>query len=468
MKIQFLGAAQTVTGSRTLMEHRGYRMLVDCGLFQGPKEKRLLNWNPFIEAQHLDAVLLTHAHIDHSGYIPKLVKEGYTGQIFCSAATRDLAHILLLDSAHLQEEDALFANQTGYSHHNPALPLYTTQDAITSLKQFHIVDDGIWQTLSPDIRFRLTRSGHILGSRFIQVAYDDANETKIITFSGDLGSGRSQVLKPPVTGLETDDLVLESTYGDRTHPTDDLKAQLSAIISRVVNRGGVLVIPAFSVGRTQEILLLIRQLEEQKAIPSCPVYLDSPMANHATDIYIQHTKDHQLVVLNGELKPPVCTSQYIPVRTPQESKALARKKGPMIVVSAAGMLTGGRVMHHLKYRLPQLENAVLFAGYQAEETKGRLLQDGIKTLRIHHEEIPVKAEIATIEGLSAHADAEEIILWVKAFRRGPKRIFINHGEEHAARHLAKRISQELKIEVIVPKMFQEFDLSHGEIYEKRA
>jgi metallo-beta-lactamase family protein len=461
MKLQFLGAAQTVTGSRTLLTHRDYRTMVDCGLFQGPKARRLLNWNPFVEAGRLSSVLLTHAHIDHSGYIPKLVKEGFRGPIYCSKGTLDLTHILLLDAAHLQEEDAAFANASGYSNHRPAEPLYNTEDAIASLRQLSAVKDDTWTKLSESMQFRLVRSGHILGSRFVIISCDGPSGSRVITFSGDLGNGRSQVIKAPVTGLETDDLVLESTYGNRTQTRVDPGLELAKVVSRVVSRQGVLVIPAFSVGRTQEILLLIRQLEDKNLIPKVPVYLDSPMAGHATEIYMRHTDDHQLVVIDGEIRPPVSTSSYLPVRSVQESKAISRKPGPMIVISAAGMLTGGRVMHHLKCRLPNSENAVLFVGYQAEETKGRLLQEGIQELRIHHENVPVRAEIVTMEGLSAHADADDTMAWLKSFRRGPSRIFINHGEHEASQALAQRIRQELGIEVIIPKMFEEFNLSEG-------
>lgn len=458
MKIQFLGAAQTVTGSRTLLTHRGYKVLVDCGLFQGPKSLRIQNWTPFTDAKDVNSIVLTHAHIDHSGYVPKFVKEGFKGQVYCSTGTQDLSHVLLLDAAHLQEEDALFANQAGYSNHKPALPLFTTQDVLTSLKRLRATKDEEWIPLSEHVRFQLLRSGHILGSRFVQIACDTQNGARVVTFSGDLGNGRSQVLKPPVQGLETDDLVIEATYGNRVQPRVDPKQQLAPLISRVVGRGGVLVIPAFSVGRTQEVLLLIRQLEDEGLIPSVPVYVDSPMANHATEIYMKHTEDHQLTVLDGELRPPICSTDYTPVRDAQDSMVLCMKKGPMIIISAAGMLSGGRILHHLKRRLPEPENAVLFVGYQAAETKGRLLQDGIKELRIHHTSVPVRAEILTIDSLSAHADCEDTVQWIKSFRRGPSRIFINHGEKDACLALAKRIEEELKIKVIIPEQGQEFEL----------
>ncbi len=458
MKMQFFGAARTVTGSRTLLTHRGKTILIDCGLFQGPKEKRLLNWNSTLDPKTVDAIILTHAHLDHSGFLPKFVKDGYKGPIYCSSATRDLCRLLLMDAAHLEEEDASYANQTGYSNHKPALPLFNSDDAMSALRLFRPYDKEEWFEISSDIRFRFIRSGHILGSRFIQVSYDDANEMRFLTFSGDLGNGRSRVIKPPIGGLETDTLVLESTYGDRKQPRQDPAEQLAPIVCNVMARNGVLLIPAFSVGRTQELLLLIRELENAEKIPKSQVYVDSPMANNATDIYINHPEEHQLMVKGNEVLPPICSSYYTAVRSKQDSNALCSRRGPMIVISAAGMLTGGRVMHHLKNRLPDPNSAVLFVGFQAEETKGRLLQDGLKEIRIHHQTVPVRAEILSIDSLSAHADVEDTLEWLRSFRKLPTKIFINHGEAHAAQALAERIHKELKIECVIPSQLEEFKL----------
>ncbi len=459
MKLQFLGAAQTVTGSRTLLNFRGKKYLVDCGLFQGPKEKRLLNWMPFEMAASIDAVILTHAHIDHSGYLPKLVKEGFKGPIYCSKGTADLCQILLMDSAYLQEEDARFANRTKHSHHDPALPLYTTQDAERALKHFQPVERDTWIHLSDGLSFILKRSGHIIGSSFIQFNYQVENGSRLITFSGDIGNGRSEILKGPVAIQETDYLVLESTYGNRIQDRQDPCIMIGEVINQIAKQSGVLVIPAFSVGRTQEILYFIRKLENAGKIPKLPVYVDSPMANHATDIFINHPEDHELVFHNGQLEPPICSSCYEAVKTPDESMVLCMKSGPMIILSAAGMLTGGRILHHLKHRLPDKKNIVLFVGFQAEGTKGRLLQEGLLEIRIHHQVIPVEAQIVSMESLSAHADADDIIVWLKRFGKKPTKIFINHGELPASQALKERIQNELGIECHIPETNETLDLS---------
>jgi metallo-beta-lactamase family protein len=459
VKLKFLGAAHTVTGSRTLCQNGSERVLIDCGLFQGPKKVRDLNWLPFPDAHLLNSIILTHAHIDHSGFLPRVVKDGFKGSIYCSPATRDLCEILLTDAAHLQEEDALFANQSGYSYHQPAYPLFTTNDAKQALRQFYQVPRNQWNQLGGNtMSFRLLRSGHILGSSFVELNVRQSETSQTILFSGDLGSGRSRILKPPVTGLEADYLVLESTYGNRIQNRTPPEDELAVIINRVCGRGGVLVIPAFSVGRTQEVLFLIRELERQNKIARLPVYVDSPMANRATDIFLKHTDDHQLIFDGDHLDSPLCPSCFVAARTAQDSIILGMKEGPMIILSAAGMLTGGRVMHHLKRRLPDERNAVLFVGYQAEETKGRLLQSGIKEIRIHHQTVAVKAEILTLDGLSAHADAQDAIEWIKGFRRLPKKIFINHGDNGAPEALAARIHEMLGIETVIPEQGEEFQL----------
>ena len=458
MNITFLGAAQTVTGSRTLLTHRGKNILVDCGLFQGPKEKRLLNWEGFLDPKTVDAVVLTHAHIDHSGYLPKFVKDGYRGPIYSSSATRDLCRILLQDAAHLQEEDAQYANETKYSVHNPALPLYSAEDSLKALKLFRPMDKEEWFPLSEYVRCRLLRSGHILGSRFVQIAYDEDDGVKFLTLSGDLGNGRSRVIKPPIGGLEVDSLVLEATYGDRVQSRIEPSTLFAPMISKVMSRGGVLLIPAFSVGRTQEILLTIREMENSGMIPKYPVYVDSPMANHATEIYMNHPEEHQLTVNSGEISPPICSSDYTPVRSKHDSDRLCFRAGPMIVVSAAGMLTGGRIMHHLKNRLPDSKNAILFVGYQAEQTKGRLLLDGLKELRVHHKNYPVRAEILNLDCFSAHADSIDILAWLKSFRKLPGRIFINHGEMRACTSLAAQIRQKFNVEVTIPQQDEAFKI----------
>lgn len=459
MKLKFLGAAQTVTGSRTLLSYRGKKYLVDCGLFQGPKEKRLLNWEPFAEAQSIDAVILTHAHIDHSGYLPKLVKEGFRGPIYCSSGTADLCKILLLDSAYLQEEDARFANKTKHSHHDPALPLYTTADAEKALKLLKPVARDKWIDLTEGLSFILKRSGHIIGSSFVQFNYQIENGSRLLTFSGDIGNSRSEILKSPVAIQETDYLILESTYGNRIQDKSDPGIILGEVINKIASQGGVLVIPAFSVGRTQEILYYIRKLENAGKVPKLPVFVDSPMANHATEIYLKHTEDHELVFHEGELEPPICSSCYQPVKSVDESMMLCMRDGPIIVISAAGMLTGGRILHHLKHRLPVAKNIILFVGFQAEGTKGRLLQEGLLKIRIHHQEIPVEAKIMSMESLSAHADANDIMNWLKRFSKKPSKIFINHGELPASQALQERIQKEMGIVCQIPAPNEVVELS---------
>lgn len=458
MKLEFVGAAHTVTGSQTAVYHGGVRVLVDCGMFHGPKPIRMHNWMPIPGVHNTDSLILTHAHVDHSGLIPKFVREGYEGPIYCSQATFDLCRIMLIDSAHLQEEDAKYANRSGHSHHKPALPLYTLEDAHRSLKLFRPVDQGVWHGLSDNLSFRLSRSGHILGSSFVELGRAHGNGHASILFSGDLGSGRSPILKPPVTGLEADVVVLESTYGDRIHPRTDVQEQFAKVVNRVCGRGGVLVIPAFAVGRTQEVLFHLQELERKKEIPEFPVYVDSPMANQATEVYLKHPEEHQLVAEGEDLREPICPKCYKAILSVDESKKLNELDGPMIVVSAAGMLSGGRVLHHLKSRLPDPKNAVLFVGYQAVETKGRLLQDGIESIRLHHQEIPVRAEVLTIEGMSAHADQKGLVEWVRHLRKPPKRIFINHGDGMAPEVLAEILRKEFEVKVDIPGLGEEFEL----------
>lgn len=458
MRLQFLGGAGTVTGSKTVLEHRNQKYLIDCGLFQGPKEFRNLNWQPFENPDSIKAVFLTHAHLDHSGYIPKIVKEGLKSHIYCTHGTLDLCRILLRDAGRLQEEDARFANKTKYSHHNPALPLYDEIDAISSLNLFTPLNRDQWHSINENLQVNFLRSGHIIGSSFVQLSCKDQNGGTTISFSGDIGNGRSPILKPPVQIMDSDYLVVESTYGDRIQSNSDPLIEIEKIINRVAERKGVLVIPAFSVGRTQEILYLIRKLEEENKIPKLPVYLDSPMATEATKVYLEHPEDHNLVLKDGAFESPISTKDYHTVTSPDDSMFLCMQDGPLVVVSAAGMLTGGRVLHHLKRRLPDAKNAVLFIGHQAAGTKGQLLQNGIPTLRIHHQEVSVEAEICTIDSLSAHADQQDIMNWLKHFARPPKMIFVNHGEPESSLALAARIKNELAYNVCIPKAGETFNL----------
>ncbi|MGE0762583.1 MAG: MBL fold metallo-hydrolase RNA specificity domain-containing protein [Bdellovibrionales bacterium] len=443
MKIKFLGAAKTVTGSRTLMSFNHHKFLIDCGLFQGPKPLRTRNWQKPEGLEGLSGVLLTHAHIDHSGYLPKLVKDGFRGPIYCTEATAELCKIMLLDAAHLQEEDARFANMAKYSRHSPCLPLFDTQDAMAAIEFLRPMPMNKWHELHPGIGFQFLRSGHILGSAFIQIQYTSGNESRLLTFSGDLGNQRSKVLKPPVHLMETDYLVLEATYGDRVQSHEDPLMPFAEIINRVISRRGTLVIPAFTVGRTQEMLHMIHELQRKNLIGNVPVYLDSPMAQDVTEIYLRFKDELRLENHEDGFVAPFSPLDYKVVKSADDSMLLCMSTKPKIVISAAGMLTGGRVMHHLKAKLPDENSAVLFVGYQPEGTKGRLLRSGLTTIRIHHELVHVEAEILSLDNLSAHADSDETLDWLKQLQRKPREVFLNHGEPAALEALKYRIQTEL-------------------------
>lgn len=460
MRLSFLGAAQTVTGSRFLLEYHNKRILIDCGLFQGPKDMRLQNWEPFPDADLIDYVILTHAHIDHSGYLPKLVNEGFRGAIISTLQTQALCEILLPDSGRLQEEDARFANLTKHSHHVPALPLYTEADAYQALARFQSRPTDTWVELFPGLSVRFLRAGHILGSSIVQFSLTLEAKQFLLTFTGDLGNKRSVLLKDPAQITETDVLVMESTYGDRTQPRTDPGEALAQVIEKVLTRRGTLIIPAFALGRTQELIYLIHCLEKSGRIPVVPVYLDSPMAESVTKVYSK---------LNGEIKVEhihgepfnFSTTNFHMIGKPGESMALANDPSAKIVISAAGMLTGGRVMHHLKAQLPKKENGVLFVGYQAEGTKGLLLKNGLKELRIHHQPVSVNAEIFSIDHLSAHADSDDLVDWVKAIQKKPTTTFLVHGEGNALRTLKYRLQNDCQLaNVIIPAPSERFNLNH--------
>jgi metallo-beta-lactamase family protein len=458
LKLKFLGAAQEVTGSKTLVSYMNQRYLVDCGLFQGDKELRNYNWAEFNGAQQLSGVILTHAHLDHTGYLPKLARDGFRERIYCTEATAALVRVLLADAAKLEEEDANFANKKGYSHHRPALPLFTMEDVEVIYKLLTPVKRDEWIQLGRGLSFRFLRSGHLLGSSLVQLSFNNGNENKTVTFTGDLGSERSHVIKGPVFLQDTDYLVLEGTYGDRVHKHDKLEENFAKIIHRIHDRAGALVIPSFAVGRTQEVLYMINKLEREKKIPKVPLYIDSPMALEATEIYTKFPDELKLVQKGDTLATSMDHNRFIAVNSVDKSMALNRTHGPMIIISASGMLTGGRVMHHLKNRLPHARNAVLFIGYQAEGTKGRLLQNGIDSIRIHHEEVKVEAEIFSLEGMSAHADVKEIIDWLKHMKRIPAITFLNHGEKVPLSAMAYRLRTELGYETRIPRQGDEFTL----------
>lgn len=456
LKIQFQGAAQTVTGSRTLIYDDKDMFMIDCGLFQGPKEMREKNWITFENAKQVKALVVTHSHIDHIGLIPVLWKDGFRGPIYCSAATAALCKIMLPDAGRLQEEDAIFANRTKYSNHNPALPLYTEDDAVACLELLQPTPYEQWQELSAHIKFRLTRSAHILGSAFVEMEYN-SNEKKINwLFSGDVGSNRSHVLKEAGQVEGADELILESTYGDRVIPQTDTSKVLAELITKVISRKGTLIIPAFSVGRTQEILYQIEKLREANKVPDFPVYLDSPMALKATSIYQSFEDELKVEMKAGDWNSVGKSFRYVAVSSPEDSMLLCLSDEPKIVISAAGMLNGGRVLHHLKTKLPDSKSAVLFVGYQVPGTKGYLLKNGLGKIRIHHQQVDVEAEIVNMDNLSAHADSDELIRWVSSFKKKPSRIFLNHGEPTAMRAFQYRLKTELNIETVIPSENEEF------------
>ena len=459
--LQFLGGAGTVTGSKHLLTVNGTQLLLDCGLFQGLKELRRRNWQSFsFEPSALKAVVLSHAHIDHSGALPLLVRRGFRGPIYCTAGTASLLRVMLLDAAHLQEEEAEFANRHGYSKHKPALPLYTTPDAEAALglvdargyaEEFDVAD-GI------SVTFR--RAAHILGSATVDV-WLAGRESLRLVFSGDLGRWNRPILRDPDPVDGADVLLIESTYGDRTHPADPAES-LAKVIRDAAARGGALIVPAFAVGRAQELIWTIRCLEDEGRIPSLPVFVDSPMAVNVTELYCRHPEDHDLdmKLLMDEKRCPLCCKQYHLVRTAPESKALNDRPGPMIVISASGMATGGRVLHHLKERLPDERTTVLLPGFQAAGTRGRLLHDGAREIRIHGQQVHVRAHVVTLDGFSAHADREDIVRWVSAFQRPPAQTFVVHGEPRASASLAELLRTRFGWHVSIPRHGETIALSH--------
>jgi metallo-beta-lactamase family protein len=443
--IRFLGGAGTVTGSKFLVEHDKHRILVDCGLFQGYKQLRLRNRDPLpIEPNHLDAVVLTHAHLDHSGYLPLLVNEGFKGKVWVTPATRDLARILLPDSGHIQEEDAAFANRHGFSKHKPALPLYTEDDAMRSLKQLRPVPMGQAFQPVPGWQARFSGAGHILGAASLLLEVGG----KRILFSGDLGRPNDLLMLPPEDPPAADVVVCESTYGDRDHPDEDILGELAPVLQRVAARGGTAVVPVFAVGRAQALLHAIAELKAADRLPrALPVYLDSPMAIHSTELFSQHLGEHRLNA--AQCRDMARTATF--TRTPDESKAIALQHGPKVILSASGMATGGRVLHHLARYLGDHRNMVVLTGYQAPGTRGATLAAGGPSLRMHGQDIPVRAEVVQLNSASAHADAGQLLAWLRAMPGAPRRVFVVHGDQEASDRLRYRIENELRWQALVPE-----------------
>ena len=447
-----LGAASTVTGSKHLLESGGRRILVDCGLFQGLKNLRELNWAPLaVEPSSIDAVVITHAHLDHTGYLPRLVRNGFTGPILCTDATKAVAEIILRDSAFLQERDAAFLNKHKASKHHPALPLYDQQDAQRAMelfstrefgREFSVFEDG------PTVTFR--RAGHILGAATAEVAWQDRR----VVFSGDLGRYDDPIMFDPEPVPTCDYLVMESTYGDRVHEHTDPAAALADVVTATVSRGGTLVIPAFAVGRAQTLLYYLWQLREAGRLPEVPVYLDSPMAINASDLLGTHRADHRLTPQVYEAMCAMATY----TRDAEQSMKISASTEPKIVISASGMATGGRILHHLRAFAPDPRNTIAITGYQVPGTRGASLANGETSVKVYGEWIPVKAQVANLKMMSAHADADELIRWAKGFTTAPKHVFVVHGEPQPADALRRRLDHEFGWAATVPRPGQLFDL----------
>ncbi len=458
--LTFLGAARTVTGSKYLLEIDGHRILFDCGLFQGLKELRQRNWAPLpIPADSIHAVVLTHAHLDHTGWLPRLVAAGFKGKVYCTGGTFDLSKLILPDAARIQEEDARHANQHGFSKHHPALPLYTEKDAAAALARFKTCAFETTTQIGDHLDIEFINAGHLLGSSYV-LATRRGPSTSLrasggrILFGGDLGRYGRPVLPDPSPAVQADVLLVESTYGDRLHPPEDDGAAFAAVVQETIARRGKLIVPAFAIGRVEELLYWLHRLEDQKRIPALPIYVDSPMALEGIEFYERRA---------NELDPELAsmrraTPRFTAVESAEESKRLVRTPGPAIVIASSGMATGGRVVHHLFAELPYERNTVLFVGYQAAGTRGRQLIEGAHHVRIYGQEVPVRARIAKINGMSSHADVGEILRWLRTFPQAPKMTYLVHGEPVVQDALKARIQKELSWNVEIPAHGQTVEL----------
>lgn len=453
ISITFLGAARTVTGSAYLVDSGRSQVMVDFGMFQGRKEIRQRNWvDPDFPAPHMEAVVLTHTHLDHIGRIPRLTKNGFRGPIFCTPPTVELAEILLKDAAHLQMEDAEYLNRKGLTSHKPALPLFDDRDVERALKLFVPVELGKTHVAAPGVSFMFREAGHLLGAGSIDMTVEDgAGLSRRILFSGDIGRYNAVLAKDPDPCPDADYVLIESTYGNRHHPVTSVQEQLQTVIARTFARGGVLLIPAFAVGRAQQMIWLMDRIVHEQKLRPFPIYIDSPMAVDATRIYARHgeaLKD-ALTMVGGE---SVLSSKWVRLaRTREESEALNKIKGPAVIISSSGMLSGGRILHHCRVRLPHPENTLLITGYQGEGTLGRRLIEKASTVRIHKMEVPVLAEVTDLKGLSGHADMDELMRWLSGVKNPPRTVFITHGEEDAALTLGVKINADRGFKTHVPK-----------------
>ncbi|ERM83660.1 metallo-beta-lactamase [Rhodonellum psychrophilum GCM71 = DSM 17998] len=463
IQIKFLGGAKSVTGSRYLLEVDHTKILVDCGLFQGLKALRLRNWESFpISPSKIDMVILTHAHIDHSGYLPKLVKEGFNGPIYCTYPTLDLVQILLADSAKLQEEEAAYAQKKGYSRHEKPEPLYTVEDAKKVFPMLVGVEMETETVINENIKFTYYNAGHILGAAILKIKVKGEQQEKKIVFSGDLGRYHDPLLNPPSRLPFADVLLMESTYGNRIPEKRYPEEELGRAIRETYAKGGISLIPAFAVGRTQLILYHLHRLQQKGKIPNIPIYVDSPMAIDVTKLYKHYGHYHRLGPLfEEEGSNPFSFKNLHYYQSQEASMSLNHIRGDAIIISASGMATGGRVLHHLYHRLPNEQDSVIFVGYQAEGTRGRKLLDGDETARMYGIDVPVKASVYYIEGLSAHADQDELMEWAEGFTSKPKITFLIHGEIAASESMAKKINEELEWQTVVPNYLESFVLFDG-------
>ena len=463
VRLSFHGGAGTVTGSRHLVETDGCRFLVDAGLFQGLKKLRQLNWEtPRFDPEHVDYLFLTHAHIDHAGYLPRLVKDGFRSPIYCTRATFDLSQLMLMDAAKIQEEDADYANRKGFSKHKPALPLYTSEDAAGALGFMEPVDYNEWFEPSEGVRARFLNIGHILGASMVEVHLDTGERTIRMVFSGDIGRYNVPLHSDPDPLPDCHFLIMESTYGDREHRHESMEEQIREALIDCIDRKGTVLIPAFAVGRSQLVTLCLRELIKAGRLPDVPIHIDSPMAVDATRIYSRHLEDLSLDdSLNDDGRSRLFPDNVKFHRSVDESIALNNLPGPRIIISASGMLTAGRVLHHLKRLLRDKRNLIMLSGYQAPGTRGRAMMEGKKTVRIHGEDVPVKAEFIPISGLSAHADKDDLLKWVRSAggsNEQPDTIFVVHGEPKSANALADTLTEKLGTRTFRPDLGDGYDL----------
>jgi metallo-beta-lactamase family protein len=452
--LTFLGASRTVTGSKYLLEVDGQRILFDCGLFQGLKELRQRNWSPLpIPPETIDAVVLTHAHIDHTGWLPRLVAQGFKGPVYCTEGTADLCRLVLPDAAHIQEEDAKFANKRGYSKHQPALPLYTEEDAAEALSRLRPSPFKRKIQVGKGIEAEFINAGHLLGSSYVLVTRTDRSGGRIL-FGGDLGRYSRPILPDPSPGVEADVLLVESTYGDRAHAPEDGGEKLARIVTETFARRGKVIVPAFAIGRVEELLYWMFKLEDEGRLPKVPIYVDSPMAIKGLEYYAARHNELDPEIAEIRRKLP----RFTAISSARDSKALVENDAPAVIIASSGMATGGRVVHHLFAGMPDPRNTVLFVGYQAAGTRGRQLLDGAKHVKMYGQHVPVHAKIEKIDGMSSHADAGEIIRWLRTFPRAPKTTYLVHGEVVAQDALKARIVKELGWTVEIPTHGLKVDL----------